>query len=109
MCVGTQCNACVIARRLGGTPLDHCDHGHVERHLTVTPLEPLGIDEAIAELELDATVRGGGPVFPRSDTRPLRVTETIEIDLSDNESAACFLELAAKIVRARNKITITIG
>ncbi len=101
MCMGDHCNACEILRRQGGTPAGYCSHGSVERHVAMSPALD---DETVLEIP---------PINPslgRVSTRPLPpiMTERIEIEFSDEESVARFLELVARVARAKRRLIITV-
>lgn len=107
MCLGLVCNACAALRRQGATPLDVCPHGPLERHIALSALEPMaGVDDV--DLRFD-DAPASKPKRSRVDTRPLPIhAQRIEIDLSDGDSAAAFLELVAKVIRARSRIIVTV-
>lgn len=103
MCTGEQCNACVMLRRQGCTPLEVCPHGPLERHVKVSSM-----DETAPGMgaELD---EAPPPCRARTETKPLAVEgQRIEIDLADADAAASFLEVVAKVIRARQRIVISI-
>lgn len=45
---------------------------------------------------------------PRTKTQPIPETHRIVVDLADGDAAAAFLELAAMVIRKRQRIVITI-
>ncbi len=101
MCLGTQCNACVVLRRQGGTPLDRCIHGPIERHVAISALEetvPNGEFETAVPRRARLITRELPPLLPRK----------IEIDLADADDAAAFLELVACVIRTRRRVVLTV-
>lgn len=83
LCVGQACNLCAAN---GVHDLRACDHNDEERHTHV-------------------------PATDRVPTRPLDdalCAGRIEIDLEDPTGAAAFLELVAKIVRAKKRLVFIV-
>ena len=81
-CVKTSCNVC--RRDFTGA---RCDHTHAERHARISPMDP----DRVNTERVEAMIGG-----------------RIEVDLADGDNAAEFLELVAKIIRAKKRIVMVV-
>lgn len=93
MCQRVLCMACAQPDH---RPLPGCEHGRLERH-----------EGAPAELRFDE-----GDDFSKSETPtkplPALLGGAIDVDLAETEAAAEFLEMVARLIRAKKKLRIMI-
>lgn len=86
-CSGAYCNVCAREARPEGDP---CTHDSIERHMAMPPIEP---------------------AVDRVPTKPLDkplLAGRIEVDLADGEAVASFLELVARVARAKGRLVVIV-
>lgn len=95
-CPGSNCPLCMrdACASCGSAYAGSCDHDPVARHRGRPAVDD---DE---------------PASQRAPTRelpPIEVTETLELDFTDPDATAKVLEFAAKVLRMRGRIKITVS
>ncbi len=90
MCTGVRCNTCALERtirmvpQIDGDEVD-CFHSSEDRHSDVPAID-----------------RTPTPVMAANLKGSIRIT------MADGDSAACFLEFVARVMRTKKVFTITI-